>query len=203
MILAVDTSLGSTVAVVDMHGAVLSETASENHLGHAEVIGTLIQTALRDAGDPVITHVAAGMGPGPFTGLRIGIAAARTFALARGARVVPLVSHDAIALPLLEADAQARFVVQTDARRRELAWTTYVGIDADGLPEREAGPDLVARADADEALAGWTIELAETLSGGAMGRLAARAIAADRTIGPDDALYLRSPDVAAPKVQPR
>ena len=41
------------------------------------------------------------MGPGPFTGLRVGIAAARAFALGRGIPVVPVVSHDAVALELL------------------------------------------------------------------------------------------------------
>ena len=50
-----------------------------------------------------LTHVAAGMGPGPFTGLRVGIAAARAFALGRGIPVVPVVSHDAVALEVFLA----------------------------------------------------------------------------------------------------
>lgn len=200
MILAVDTSLGSAVAVVTLDGDVLAETASENHLGHAEVIGTLIENALREAGDPQITHVAAGMGPGPFTGLRIGIAAARAFALARGAHVVPVVSHDAIALELIDSGVTGDFIVETDARRRELAWTAYTGSDAVGLPHRGSEPALVHRTEADEVLAAAPRHVATALSAGALGRVAARAIAADRTVGPDDALYLRSPDVAAPKV---
>lgn len=202
MILAVDTSLGTAVAVVDLDGTVWANAASENHLGHAEVIGTLIDEALREAGDPIITHVAAGMGPGPFTGLRIGIAAARTFALAREAVLVPVVSHDAIALEKLDADPSARFVVHTDARRRELAWSTYAGLDENGLPVRTEGPALVLAADAAAAHEGWDVEFVDTLSGAWMGILAARAIAAGQTIGPDDALYLRSPDVAAPKARP-
>ena len=100
MILSIDTSLGSAVAVVDLDGTVLAEVGTDDRLGHAEVIGDLMLRVLAEAGNPEITHVAAGMGPGPFTGLRIGIAAARTFALARNALLVPVVSHDAIALAL-------------------------------------------------------------------------------------------------------
>lgn len=202
MILAIDTSLGSAVAVVDRDGTVLAEAHTDDRLGHAEVIGELLVRVLQDAGDPVITHVAAGMGPGPFTGLRIGIAAARTFALARGAEVVPVVSHDAIALGLLEADDDAEFAVATDARRREIAWTAYTGIDADGLPVRHAEPSLVNRAEAEVALTGWIWGEAEQLDAGLLGRVAARAITAGRIIGPDEPLYLRSPDVAAPKTVP-
>src|SRR5690606_41296655 len=65
-------------------------------LGHAEVIGDLLERALVE--DAEITHVVAGMGPGPFTGLRIGIAAARAFALGRGVPVVAVPSHFAAAL---------------------------------------------------------------------------------------------------------
>ncbi len=201
MILAVDTSLGTAVAVVTLDGDVRAQATSENHLGHAEVIGTLIQEALTAAGNPEITHVAAGMGPGPFTGLRIGIAAARTFAIARSAHLVPVVSHDALALTALDNGTTGTFIIETDARRRELAWTTYDGVDADGLPKRLTEPALVARAEAEDTLTAGERIVATELSGGALGRVAALAIAADRTVGPDDALYLRSPDVAAPKVQ--
>ncbi len=201
MILAVDTSLGTAVAVVTLDGDLRAQATSENHLGHAEVIGTLIQEALTAAGNPEITHVAAGMGPGPFTGLRIGIAAARTFAIARSAHLVPVVSHDALALTALDNGTTGTFIIETDARRRELAWTTYDGVDADGLPKRLTEPALVARAEAEDTLTAGERIVATDLSGGAIGRVAALAIAADRTVGPDDALYLRSPDVAAPKVQ--
>ena len=199
MILSVDTSLGTAVAVVDLDGTIRAEVATQDRLGHAEVIGDLLVQVLADAGDPTITHVAAGMGPGPFTGLRIGIAAAKTFALARRAELVPVVSHDAIALDLLAADPEAEFAVVTDARRRELAYTRYTGLDAAGLPVREGEPSLVTRADADDTLLGWAWDETATLSGGLLGVVAARAIAAGRVVGPHEPLYLRSPDVAAPK----
>ena len=150
MILAVDTSIGSGVAVVAPDGVVLGEAESTNALGHAEVIGTLIERALSDAGvgPDAITHVAAGMGPGPFTGLRIGIAAARAFALGRGIPVMPVVSHDAVAMEVLGILPAGGFAVTTDARRRENAVSAYGAPDGWGLPHRVAGPELRPR-DAD------------------------------------------------------
>ncbi|MCU4671220.1 tRNA (adenosine(37)-N6)-threonylcarbamoyltransferase complex dimerization subunit type 1 TsaB [Microbacterium fluvii] len=220
MILGIDTSLGTTVAVVDADGAVRSEAVSANPLGHAEVIGTLLQSAIADAArgpigatiapEPVeLTHVAAGMGPGPFTGLRVGIAAARAFALGRGIPVVPVVSHDAVALELLlhdaltggfEDEADDTFAVVTDARRREFAYTVYRGLDDDGLPVRIAEPALSPRDELDSVLQARGIlrRDADRISAAMIGVVAARALAAGRTVGPADALYLRSPDVTMP-----
>ena len=164
MILGIDTSLGSAVAVVEPDGVVRSQVESADPRGHAEVIGTLIERALAEASvsPSDVTHVAAGMGPGPFTGLRVGIAAARTFALGRGVPVVPVASHDAVALELLIHDAltggyedavDETFAVVTDARRREFAYTLYRGLDDDGLPVRVTEPALAPRDDLDAVLA--------------------------------------------------
>jgi len=241
VILGIDTSLGTTVAVIEDDGVVRAHADSADPLAHAEVIGTLLEqvvgprhpapdaraasahhTAERTsnrrqfdvrgtntyefgATDGEITHVAAGMGPGPFTGLRIGIAAARAFALGRGVPVVPVVSHDAVALELLLFDAirdadAPRFAVVTDARRREVAYSVYDGLDDDGLPVRTAGPALAPRDEIDAVLAAAAAERrdAAAVSGAMLALAAARALAAGREIGPHDALYLRSPDVAPP-----
>lgn len=218
MFLGIDTSIGTSVAVIDPDGVVRAERGSENPLGHAEVIGTLLQRALEDAAmapaqgvtapaPGVVTHVAAGMGPGPFTGLRIGIAAARAFALARGIPVVPVISHDAVALGILLraqlADAEAGpFAVVTDARRREYAWTVYDGSDDDGLPVRVTEPALVARDEIDLRLDGIARVDATAVPASMLALVAARTLAAGRVAGPDQPLYLRAPDVTvghAPK----
>lgn len=199
MFLGIDTSLGTAVAVVEVDGYVQDEASSDNPLGHAEVIGELL--ARVDAAG--LTHVAAGMGPGPFTGLRVGIAAARAFALGRALPVVPVVSHDAVALGILMDAALAgapepgRFAVVTDARRREFAFTVYAGLDDDGLPVRVTEPALIPRTEIDARLAelGADRRDAASVPAAMIALAAARATAAGRTIGPSEPLYLRSPDV--------
>lgn len=215
MILGIDTSLGTAVAVIDPDGVVRSELHSDDPRGHAEAIGTLLTRALAEAsasaGD--VTHVAAGMGPGPFTGLRVGIAAARAFALGgdhgRGVPLVPVVSHDAVALGLLLGDAvrgtdTERFAVVTDARRRELAYTVYDGLDDEGLPARAAGPELSPQGDIDAVLGALEAVRRDAASVPAamIALAAARALVAGREIAPHEPIYLRSPDVTlggAPK----
>ncbi|MGU3646557.1 tRNA (adenosine(37)-N6)-threonylcarbamoyltransferase complex dimerization subunit type 1 TsaB [Microbacterium sp. C23T] len=216
MILGIDTSLGSAVAVVEPDGVIRSQVESADPRGHAEVIGTLIERALAEASISAtdVTHVAAGMGPGPFTGLRVGIAAARTFALGRGVPVVPVPSHDAVALELLLHDAltggyedaaDETFAVVTDARRREFAYTLYRGIDDDGLPIRVAESALTPRDALDDVLADAAAARrdADRIPAAMLALAAARALVAGRTIGPADALYLRSPDVTLPHAPKR
>lgn len=211
MILGIDTSLGSAVAVVEHDGVVRSQVESSDPRGHAEVIGSLIEQALAEASVSTsdISHVAAGMGPGPFTGLRVGIAAARAFALGRGIPLIPVVSHDAVALELLLHDAltggfdpgdDRAFAVVTDARRREFAFTVYRGVDDDGLPIRRAEPALAPRDDLAGVLEreGLLRHDADRIPAGLLALVAGRGLAAGRETGPADALYLRSPDVTLP-----
>ena len=218
VILGIDTSLGTAVAVVESDGVVRAEASSDNPLGHAEAIGGLLQTALADAAhgaigqtgapEPVaLTHVAAGMGPGPFTGLRVGIAAARAFALGRGLPVVAVPSHDAAALGIVLGQAladpfgePARFAVVTDARRREFAYSIFDGLDDDGIPVRVAGPALAPRADVDGVLttAGAVRHDVTTISAAMVAALAGRALAAGRELTGPEPLYLRAPDVTLP-----
>jgi tRNA threonylcarbamoyladenosine biosynthesis protein TsaB len=202
--LGIDTSLGTSVAVVEADGVVVDEASSENHLGHAEVIGDLLVTVLRDA-SVHLTHVAVGMGPGPFTGLRVGIAAARAFALGRGLAVVPVASHDAVALGvLLQRELTdgvgahtTPFAVVTDARRREFAFSVYARLDDDGLPVRIAEPALVPRDDIDDVLDGLGARRLDATSVPAamIALVAARAVAAGREGASTEPLYLRAPDV--------
>lgn len=199
MILAVDTSLGSAVAIVDGAGSRLADASSPDPLGHAEIIGGLLRRVLDDAGEAPVTHVVSGMGPGPFTGLRIGIATARAFALARGVPVVAVPSHYAAALSVIEADADAgEFAIVTDARRREVAITVFDGLDADGIPRVVADTVLVARVDAEASLGGVRSVEVVALDAGALGRVGARAVGVGRTIAGDEPLYLRQPDVTLP-----
>jgi len=202
VLLAIDTSAGTSVAVVDRDRGILSQADEADTRRHAEVIGTLIERVLAEAGvaPQQLSGVVAGMGPGPFTGLRVGIAAARAFAFGIGKPVVPLISHDALALDLREP-----LLVVTDARRREVAWSSYAPGDELGLPVRVAGPHLAVPDELESAVDGYRdyrrIDVT-TIPAGPLGMLAERLYAAGRGFGPSEPLYLRPPDVtpsSAPK----
>ncbi|WP_314428161.1 tRNA (adenosine(37)-N6)-threonylcarbamoyltransferase complex dimerization subunit type 1 TsaB [uncultured Microbacterium sp.] len=199
MILAVDTSLGTAVSLIDADGTLRSQASASDPLGHAEVIGDLLVRTLDGADGGQISHIVAGMGPGPFTGLRIGIAAARAFALGRGIPVVPVPSHYAAALTAMESDSVAgAFAIATDARRREVAVTVFDGTDADGIPVVVAETVLVPRADVEARLDGIRRIDVETLSATDLARVGARALAAGRVLADAEPLYLRQPDVSVP-----
>ncbi|MXS75123.1 tRNA (adenosine(37)-N6)-threonylcarbamoyltransferase complex dimerization subunit type 1 TsaB [Microbacterium sp. CSI-V] len=202
MIIGIDTSLGTAVAAIAHDGEVLADEQSANALGHAEVIGDLLRRASQAV--PTPTHVAIGMGPGPFTGLRVGIATARAFALGRGIPVVPVPSHDGVALGILLADALTgtdtpRFAVVTDARRKEFAYSVYDGVDDDGLPIRIMDATLSPRDDLDARLAeaGAVRHDATSVSAAMIALVGARALDAGRALAGPEPLYLRSPDVVA------
>lgn len=204
VILAVDTSLGTAVAVVDPDGSSWSEAAAVDPLGHAEVIGDLLVQVLDDTDDAAITHVVAGMGPGPFTGLRIGIATARAFALGRCLAVVPVPSHYAAALTAIESDGvDGPFAVVTDARRREVAITVFDGTDDDGIPNVIAATTLVPQAESDARLGSIRRLDVASLTAVDLAKVGARAVAAGRELGDSEPLYLRQPDVRVPGVPKR
>ena len=195
MLLAIDSSTGTSVAVVDRDGGILAERAVDDTMRHAEVVGALIRDTLSDAGVAAadLSAIACGMGPGPFTGLRIGIAAARAFAFGAGKPIVPLVSHDAVAFGWYAAGNSGDLLVVTDARRRELYWSAYTGAAANGLPIRSAGPGLTVPQELPP-VTGIRLD-AEAVSAGSLGMLAELTWAAGAAFAADEPLYLRSPDV--------
>jgi len=195
VLLAIDTSAGTSVAVVDRDAGVLAELIETDTRRHAEVIGTMIRGALDEAGIAVtaLSGVAIGMGPGPFTGLRVGIAAARAFALGIGRPVVPVVSHDAVAFGQIDP-----ILIVTDARRREVYWSAYSGTDAEGLPIRASGPGLSAPDTLAEIVpdfASYRRLDAEIVSAASLGLVAELLYLHKRPFASSEALYLRSPDV--------
>lgn len=196
MLLAIDSSIGTSVAVVDNERGIIAERSIDDTMRHAEVIGSLIREALDEAGVTVseLSAVAAGMGPGPFTGLRIGIAAARAFAFGAGKPVVPAVSHDGIASEWFAAGGEGELLVVSDARRREVYWSRYSGVDSAGLPVRIDGPALAKPAELEFGSA--TRFDATHVSAGHIGLVAERTWAAGRAFAADEPLYLRSPDVS-------
>ena len=126
--LALDTSTSrTTVALLDRE-KVLFEEFHEGATDHGRALSELVAKALKSG--PLPQQVVVGMGPGPFTGLRVGIAFAQTFALARNIPVIGVCSLDAIVVN------QTEYIVATDARRREIYWARY----KDGV--RTEGPSV-------------------------------------------------------------
>ena len=186
--LAIDTaSAWSTVAVVD-GDVIMAETEHRDARGHAEVLATLVSHVLASAGQPRIDVVACGVGPGPYTGLRIGVTTAQVLGLAWQAQVVGMCSLDVIAADALSGGPEARrsgggFVVATDARRGEVYWAVY-----GPTGERLSGPFVgrQAEAQADTGAMPWLGEQdgARQVRAGTLGTLVNRLL--DRGEVPGD-----------------
>ena len=199
MLLAIDTSAGTAVAAVSVDGRVLARRSTPDTRRHAEVIGPFLAEVLTEAAaatDEPVDGVVAGIGPGPFTGLRVGIAAAHAVAIARGVELLPVPSHDAVALELVEGGiAAGRFCIVTDARRREVAVTEYAA--ALPLPTVVAPARLELRVGfaPDQGVALY--EVAE-IPATHLAHVAAARRAAGTAFPDPQPLYLRAPDVTMP-----
>lgn len=200
LLLAIDTSIGTAVALLGADGQVLAERQSLDPMQHGELIGPWLSELFDESGfgPDAVTGVVAGMGPGPFTGLRVGIAASKAFAQGKGLPLYPLISHDALAYEKLLSlgTALAPITIYTDARRRELFRSSFTGLDDSGLPQRSAGPELIEASALPE---GATIT--DRVSAVALARLAQQYLTTGRDYGPAEAIYLRAADVtlSAPK----
>ena len=133
-ILAIDTSTDmSTIAVVDASAEGIHVIGAAEHTdarGHVEAIGALF------AQIPELDHsnkefnvpdlVVCGVGPGPYTGLRVGIAFGETLALAWAIPVVGICSLDAVAHNIVRTEKpNGDFIAATPARRGEYYWASY------------------------------------------------------------------------------
>jgi len=116
--LAIDTSTSRSCVAIIEDGKVLYSGFRDGATAHGPSLPALVQEALA-ASD--VDEVVVGMGPGPFTGLRVGIAFAQSFAVARQIPVRGVCSLDAIAAQIKEND----FIITVDARRKEVYWARY------------------------------------------------------------------------------
>ena len=116
--LAIDTSSSRTVVGLLDGDRVLFESFAEGATDHGRAVSDLVAQALLN--NPAPEQVVVGMGPGPFTGLRVGIAFARTFALSREIPIIGVCSLDAI------DTGKSDYTVAIDARRKEIYWARYL-----------------------------------------------------------------------------
>lgn len=206
ILLAIDTSAGTSVALF-RDGVLAAELNVTDNMKHAETVGTAIVSVLTEAGVAAreVQEVVVGRGPAPFTGLRVGIAAAVMFAEGSGARLSGLISLDAIALSALKqrpASETRPLLVTTDARRSEVYWALYSGLSDKGVAIRTEGPQVIKPAALEELLAATNIDADTTslaITGAAVGELALALRAAGQLESDISALYLRAPDAVEPK----
>lgn len=216
LLLALDTSTSAVTVALHDGMRVLAEAATLDPRRHAEVLALGIAEVLHEADVTArdVTSVVVGAGPGPFTGLRVGLVTARAFGFARGIPVHGLCSLDALAHQAWTSAGPGlgdSFVVATDARRSEVYSAVY-DVTAEGAVRRGEpgvrGPAALAEILGGRRVVGrGALLYAELLgeavppldvSAGALAELAVRHLAAGRPLAPADPLYLRRPDARPP-----
>jgi tRNA threonylcarbamoyl adenosine modification protein YeaZ len=216
MLLAFDTSSAAvTVALATPTGEIVASSTTVDALRHGELLAPAIAAALESAGATPrdLTGIAVGVGPGPFTGLRVGLVTARTMGEVLGIEVSGVCSLDILAR---QSSLSLPVAVATDARRKEIYWALYDGPAADGSRRRLEGPAVDKPAEVAHVLSGLpVIGRGAVLYGEVLGVSgvdvteypSAEVLAtgvATRTLEvvPPEPLYLRRPDVtmsAGPK----
>ena len=141
LLLAFDTATPAITVALHDGERVLASVAGEGSMAHGEWLVPFIAKAVEDAGVTMadLTDVAVGVGPGPFTGLRVGVVTALTLGSTLGLKTHGVCSLDIIAS---QVDSDVDFLVATDARRKEVYWARY---HPDG--RRVDGPAVLKPAD--------------------------------------------------------
>ncbi|WP_295661492.1 tRNA (adenosine(37)-N6)-threonylcarbamoyltransferase complex dimerization subunit type 1 TsaB [uncultured Nocardioides sp.] len=145
MLLALDTATPLVTVALHDGDDVVAERLADRPMKHGEQLAPLIETVMADAGivRQDLTAIAVGAGPGPFTGLRVGLVTARTLGFVLEVPVYAVCSLDVLAVEAADTGAVSTdFVVATDARRKEVYVASY---DAEGV--RLAGPEVRLPAD--------------------------------------------------------
>jgi tRNA threonylcarbamoyl adenosine modification protein YeaZ len=152
--LAFDTATPAVTVALHDGRAVLAESTLVDARRTAELLTPGIEAVLARAGRTVgeVTAVAVGVGPGPFTGLRVGLVTARTLGDALGVPVYGVCTLDVLAYQTASDGIGGAFAVATDARRKEVYWAQY----ADAL-ERSTEPDVAHPSLLKERLAGLPV----------------------------------------------
>ena len=206
MLLAFDTATPYVTVALHDGEVVVAERRSEERMRHGEQLAPLIEGVLTDVGivRQDLTAIAVGIGPGPFTGLRVGLVTARTLAFVLELPVYGVCSLDVVALEaaLGGSPIGREFVVATDARRKEVYLAAY-----DDQGRRIDGPEVVRPGEAatDGPVAGEGALLypeafpdAREPAQPAAGWLA-RAVAEELAeLSDPEPMYLRRPDAVAP-----
>ena len=202
--LAVDTCLDACTAVVGEDGRVLAAISEPMSRGHQERLAPMVAELMKTAGLTFdrLERIGATVGPGSFTGLRIGLSFAKAMALARGVPCAGFSSLEALAFGHVGA-----VIAIADARRGQAYWQAfYDGAplapptasaieDVAGLIAGRPGPWIAAGPGAG-LLEGWTDATLLTAAGPSAEALLA--LASRPGLGSTQPLYLRAADAKLP-----
>jgi tRNA threonylcarbamoyl adenosine modification protein YeaZ len=208
LVLTIDTATAAVTAGLAWIGPGSVEVRAERVTVDARKHGEALAPGIRDclaqlgASPADLAAVVAGAGPGPFTGLRVGLMTATAFAASLRIPAYAVCTLDAIAA---SAPGRRRLVA-ADARRKEVYWATYA---ADG--SRLAGPSVAKPADVDPGTSEVAIGAGAQLydlglpvvgepfpAVAALAELAADRVRSHARAEPLTPLYLRRPDAVEP-----
>lgn len=202
MLLAFDTATPHVTVALHDGGSVIASFDSDEPMRHGEMLAPGIARVLSDARATAkdLSVIAVGVGPGPFTGLRVGLVTARTLAFVREIPVHGVCSLDILAASAIDAGLE-EFAVATDARRKEVYLASYAG------GRRVSGPGVLKPIDAatDQPVVGRGAMLyPESFPNAAGPEHPMAAVLCDVVLNErfellePNPLYLRRPDVAEP-----
>jgi tRNA threonylcarbamoyl adenosine modification protein YeaZ len=223
LVLAFDTATPAVTAALHDGERVLAEATTIDARRHGELLVPTIETVLREAGVSLrdLTAVVAGSGPGPYTGLRVGLVTAQALATSLGVPAYGVCTLDALAYGSGLAEP---FLVATDARRKEVFWGHYQdartrlsgpAVDRpQDLPRELPLVGAGARMYAEIVGVSRLLDAPEYPHAGAMAALAAARLGepgvhelmengTHPVLGPPRPIYLRRPDARVPSAPKR
>lgn len=211
LLLALDTATPAVTVAVHDGTTVLAEASTVDARRHGELLLPSVDRVLSAAGVAIgeVTGVVVGVGPGPYTGLRVGLVTAAVLGEATGVPVHGICTLDGIAHAAAQEGLTGPFVVATDARRKEVYWARY----ADART-RTTEPAVDRPADIADQVAGLpavgagallypdtfpNVHEPEHVSAAALAALAAERLGKGEELPAPRPLYLRRPDAQVPK----
>ncbi|MEE1928037.1 tRNA (adenosine(37)-N6)-threonylcarbamoyltransferase complex dimerization subunit type 1 TsaB [Streptomyces sp. TRM 70351] len=212
LLLALDTATPAVTVALHNGARVLAARDQVDARRHGELLLPAVDGTLADAGRTLhdVTHLVVGVGPGPYTGLRVGLATAAAFSAALGIPVHGLCTLDGIAYAAGLAGVKGPFTAATDARRKEVYWARYADARTrTGEPAVDRPADIAAQVAGVPAVGAGAALYADTFTGllpgapqhasaAALAALAAARLADGEPFLPPLPLYLRRPDAKVP-----
>lgn len=209
LLLAFDTATPAVTAALHDGTRVLAESTQVDARRHGELLLPSVHRVLGEAGAALadVTDVVVGVGPGPYTGLRVGLVTAAALGDALDVPVHGLCTLDGIAYA---AGFDGAFVVATDARRKEVYWARYDDARTrTGEPSADRPGDIADEAGELPSVGAGALLYPETftravrsgpehVSAAALAALAAERLAGGAGFLPALPLYLRRPDARVP-----